>query len=186
MKIKWLDLFEWALRINVFLKLFNYGVGKIIGQQFYRKGEIPTEVGTLSLAQTESFDLAWTFFGHSEGYILFIGITQLLGALLFLLPRTKLIGGLMLIPVLVNIIVVDFFFNVAWGALFAAVFYLCSILFVLGRNRVRLGNLLKSLVTALPAYTGKKWLNIALVIASLIVVFAIELGITMLLGYEAR
>ncbi|MEL6812263.1 MAG: hypothetical protein AAFP76_13115 [Bacteroidota bacterium] len=46
-----IKILEWALRINVFLKLANYGIGKIIGQQFYTKGTIPEEVGSISLAK---------------------------------------------------------------------------------------------------------------------------------------
>lgn len=145
-RIKWIKIIEWVLVINVCIKLFIYGTGKIIGGQFYLKGAIPEEIGRISLANTGSYNLAWTFFGHSKGYILFIGISQLLGVLLFLLPRTRLIGGALLIPILLNIIVVDYFFGVAYGALFSACFYLASILWVYYMHREKIVTACKHLL----------------------------------------
>lgn len=37
------------------------------------------------------FELAWTFMGRSFGYILFIGLAEIIGAFLLLFNKTKLI-----------------------------------------------------------------------------------------------
>ena len=182
-----LFIVEWALRINVFIKLFIYGAGKILGGQFYRKGEIPEAIASIPLGEVGSYNLAWTFFGHSKAYILFIGISQLIGAFLFLFNRTKLIGGALLIPILLNIIVVDAFFGVAYGALFSACFYLASILFVFYRKKEEIIEAISSLVITEPFSKIKKIpYQIILIGIAFGVVFLFELFFIGVFGYEDR
>ncbi|MDX1462732.1 MAG: hypothetical protein R3359_06715 [Marinirhabdus sp.] len=145
---KFINTLEWAVRLNVCIKLTTYGMGKVFNGQFYLKGAIPEEIAIVPLGETTSYNLAWTFFGHSKGYILFIGLSQVAGAILFLIPRTKLIGGSILLPILLNIIVVDYFYGVAYGALFSACFYLGSIIWVFWLERQRLSTALQALLVA--------------------------------------
>ena len=183
-----LTIIEWAIRINVFVKLSIYGLGKIVGGQFYLKGELPEEVAKVSLADTTSYNLAWTFFGHSKAYIYFIGISQLIGALLFLINRTKLIGGAILIPILLNIIVVDYFFGVAYGAMFSACWYLASVLFVFYLYREQLEQAVKSLLKA-PTHVIEKrkvWKLVLGIAAMFAVIFMIEYFGIAFFGYEDR
>lgn len=186
-EILW-NALEWALRINVFIKLFVYGTGKILGGQFYTPENMPEQVAQTTLANASGYDLAWTFFGHSYGYILFIGVSQLLGATLFLLPRTKLIGGLLLLPILMNIIVVDSLFGVAYGALFSACFYLGSVLFVLLRGRNQLLRALEQL------WVGKwnepasysVWMYLGVIALLFAMVFGVEIAGIQWFGFEDR
>lgn len=134
MKHKILPHLELAARIYAAMMLFVYGTGKLMGGQFYQ-GSIPEDVAILTLAEAGGFDLAWTFFGYSYGYILFIGGTQILGALLLLFHRTKIFGAAILVTVLMNIIVVDFFFEISTGAMLSAISYFTAICFVLIYNR---------------------------------------------------
>jgi hypothetical protein len=187
-KTIFLNILEWALRINVFLKLTNYGLGKIVGGQFYRKGDIPEEIAQIPLGETGSYDLAWTFFGHSQGYILFIGISQLIGAFLLLFNRTKLLGGAILIPILLNIIIVDYLFGVAYGAMFSACFYLASILFVYYMERDRVIRVARQLMV----FSERKMKRNELVkqgvfvLIGVIVVFFVEYFFIAYFGYEDR
>lgn len=137
---------ELSARIYAFSMLMAYGTGKIAGGQFYRNGALPDEVAKLTLEESGGFDLAWTFFGYSEGYIWFIGGTQIIGALLLLFNRTKLIGVAILIPVLVNIIAVDYFFQISTGALLSAISYLTAMLLVVFVNRDHIKEALISLL----------------------------------------
>lgn len=75
---------ELALRFYVCLKIGIYAIGKMAGGQFYDKGKLPPELAVKPLQEVVGFDLAWTFFGYSYEYVLFIGISQLVGGLLFL------------------------------------------------------------------------------------------------------
>lgn len=150
MKRTWTFYLELAARLHVFFLLNLYGWGKILGGQFYRKGHLPVEIAQKTVAELSSFDLAWTFFGHSYTYILFIGLTQIAGAWLLLWNKTKLIGTAILLPVLVNIVVVDAVFEVN-GAIISAWIYLFLLTLVLYFNRAQLGRALQILTENLPA-----------------------------------
>ncbi len=187
-KAIFIKILELALRINVFLKLTLYGLGKIIGGQFYLKGNIPEDIANIPLGETGSYNLAWTFFGHSRAYILFIGISQLIGAFLLLFNRTKLLGGAILIPILLNIIMVDYLFGVAYGAMFSACFYLASILFVYYLEREKVMRAVRQLLV----FSEEKMKRNELVkqgffvLIGVIVVFFVEYLFIVYFGYEDR
>ncbi len=126
---------ERALRIYVCITLSTYGIGKIVNGQFYQKGNFPESVLSTPVSDLSGFDLAWTFFGHSRFYVFFIGISQLVGGFLLIFNKTKLIGAGILIPILLNIIVIDYAFNISWGAMTSAILYFLSLCFILFYNR---------------------------------------------------
>ncbi|MFY0672349.1 MAG: hypothetical protein JXQ87_03040 [Bacteroidia bacterium] len=99
------------------------------------KGKIPTEVANTTLGEASGFSLAWTFMGHSYAYILFVGLLQLLGAWLLLWNKTKLIGVLILIPMMVNIIVFDIIFLDVYPALANALIVFLMLLLILFFNK---------------------------------------------------
>ena len=172
--------FELAARIYAFTMLTVYGTGKIAGGQFYQDGNIPEKVAGTPLSEVGGFDLAWTFFGYSEGYILFIGLTQLLGAFLLLFERTKLLGVVMLIPVLLNIIVVDFFFSISTGAMLSAISYLTAVLFVAFINRDKIINAINTILIKSNTENGYKQKALQWGIAILIVAITVALENQML------
>jgi len=166
---------ELSARIYAFSMLMAYGTGKIAGGQFYRSGALPDEVAKLTLEQAGGFDLAWTFFGYSEAYIWFIGGTQVIGALLLLFNRTKLMGAAILIPVLMNIIVVDYFFQISTGALFSAMSYFAALLFVVFVNRAHIKEaLIKLLPTSEPDHSS---------FSKRLIRLAVSVGIVMLIVF---
>jgi len=137
---------EIAARWYVFITLSIYGYAKLFGMQFYRPGKMPPEVAAKTAAELSGFELAWTFFGYSYGYIFFIGFAQVSGALLLLSGRTKLLGTAILIPILLNIIVADSFFGIHSGALLGACYYLLLLLLVLFLNREKVFEVLRILM----------------------------------------
>ncbi len=147
MKQKFAHYFELAARWYVFFFLNVYGIGKIMGGQFYRKGHLPAEVANTTLANTEAFDLAWTFMGYSQAYILFVGIAQIIGAWCLLFKRSKLIGVVILIPILLNIIVFDLIFLDMLGALVSASIYFILLLTILYFQRSTIIEIFKLLTT---------------------------------------
>ena len=50
--------------------------------------------------------IAWHLF-HHQPFKIFIGISQIVAALLLLYNRTMVIGALMLIPIVANILIID-------------------------------------------------------------------------------
>ncbi|MEM0993217.1 MAG: hypothetical protein AAF847_09005 [Bacteroidota bacterium] len=169
--------FELAARIYVWVKLSLYGSGKIIGGQFYRRGKLPAEIANIPLDEVTAYDLAWTFFGFSEGYIFFIGISQLIGAFLLLFERTKLLGIAILLPILLNIIVVDIAFDVSWGATTSAIMYLTALIYVLYFNKKQVVQAFQALVQKQivpPKLKQKKWLRIVVALGIFAAIFLVE------------
>lgn len=124
-----------AARWYVFFFLNVYGLGKIVGGQFYRRGRLPEDVAALTLGEASAFDLAWTFMGFSFFYILFIGLAEVVGAWLLLWEKTKLLGVAILLPIMFNILVFDLIFLDRYGALASATIYTALLFVILYLNR---------------------------------------------------
>ena len=180
------EILEITCRLYVFFFLTAYGVGKIIGGQFYTAARIPDEIALMPIGLVPDYELAWTFMGRSFGYILFIGLAEIIGACLLLFNKTKLIGTLILIPIMVNVIVFDIFFLDAYGALFSATIYLLMLLTILVVNKEKISKLLIELVSAkmAPQITFKeKFFKYSIALAIIVLIFIGDQVIVNLLGY---
>jgi hypothetical protein len=128
-----------------------YGLGKIAGGQFYRRGRLPEAVANTPLGEAGAFDLAWMFMGYSFAYIVFIGVAEVVGAWLLLWERTKLLGVAVLLPVMVNIVVFDVIFLDMYGALASATIYTLLLLVILLCNKERVAKAIRALMSPAPA-----------------------------------
>lgn len=185
-KINYKEIIEIACRLYVFFFLTAYGLGKIIGAQFYTPDLIPSELETMPIRHIPNFDLAWIFMGRSYGYMLFIGIGEIMGAIMLLFNRTKLIGTFILFPILVNVIVFDIFFLDKYGALASAILYLIMLLIIIWINKAKIIMAIKTLTQ----FNGiekpslkQKILKFSYVLLIIIVVFAFNQLIVGWLGY---
>ncbi|MEK6154693.1 hypothetical protein WIW50_15600 [Flavobacteriaceae bacterium 3-367] len=131
-------IYELVCRLYVFGFLNFYGIGKIMGGQFYRRGRLPEDVAAITLENASAFNIAWTFMGYSYGYILFVGILQIIGAWFLLLNKTKIIGVFILLPIMVNIIVFDIIFLESKGALANAMLYFLLLNLILYFNKEKI------------------------------------------------
>jgi hypothetical protein len=134
-KVDLKQIFELVFRQCVFIIVNIYALSKIFGGQFYMKGKLPIEVASTTLEEASSFSLAWTFMGHSYSYILFVGITQLIGAWFLLWNKKKLLGVLILIPIMINIIIFDIIFLDVYPALVNAIIVFLMLLLILFFNK---------------------------------------------------
>jgi hypothetical protein len=177
---------ELAARWYVFWFLNVYGLGKILGGQFYRRGRLPEDVAKTLLGEANAFDLAWTFMGYSFAYILFIGLAEVIGAWLLLWERTKLFGVAVLLPVMVNIVVFDIIFLDTHGATASATIYTLLLFVILFCNRESVAQALRALVPQaqpqqIPLKQKAKTAFVALVAMGLL--FALDQWLVNLLGH---
>jgi hypothetical protein len=140
-----LSLIELGARWYVCLTICAYGFGKIAGMQFGSPESMAENLGDLTISELTPMQIMWLFFGYSYGYGLFIGLSQVIGGLMLLHPRTKLLGITVLIPILLNIIVADLFFEVLFGATLTAIWLFVLLLFVLWYERVKVIAVFKAL-----------------------------------------
>ena len=168
---------ELVFRQCVFIILNIYGISKLLGGQFYMKGKLPTEIANTTLGEVSSFSLAWTFMGHSYMYILFIGITQLIGAWFLLWNKTKLIGVLILLPIMVNIILFDIFFLDVYPALANAVIVFMMLVFILFFNKEKVADIFQKLISIPPrskVVLKRRLITLGITILVMILIFAFD------------
>lgn len=114
--------FRGILRYWLAFDIATYGFAKILktqfAQSFHRDDSL---VGSLN-----GFDLTWNYFAHSYALAVIIGLLQIIGSVLLLFRKTTLLGVSILLPILVNILLINVFYDIATGA------FLNSVLFTLG------------------------------------------------------
>jgi hypothetical protein len=114
--------FRGILRYWLALEISTYGFAKILKTQFavaYFRDDWP--VGHL-----DGFNLTWNYYAHSYALAVIIALFQIGGSILLLFRRTTLLGVFVLLPVMVNIVFINFFYDIAAGA------FVNSVLFTLG------------------------------------------------------
>ena len=173
----WSKILEIVCRWYVFIFLNLYGIGKIMGGQFYRRGQLPEEVAHTTIEQASAYDLAWSFMGFSFYYILFIGLSQIIGAWMLLWNRTKILGVMVLFPIMINIIVFDIIFLDVKDALVNATIYLLMLIYILYANKEKVIKAFTALT--LPEFKKQeekteKLKGLGLIILIMMIVFGID------------
>ena len=136
-----IEIFENAISWIVVMAMFIYGWGKLI--QFGDVAEIDKTV-----SEMDGMELMWAFYGYSKSFAITLGVFELIGGLLILINRTRIIGCLFTSTILVNVIFQDIYFGVHLGALKAAILYQLLILIILLLNKDKLIMSIKTLLTS--------------------------------------
>lgn len=126
-----IEILENAISWIVVFALFIYGGGKLF--QFEGAAAIEKTVSEMT-----GMELMWAFYGYSKPFAITLGLFEIVGGILLLIKRTRIIGCLFTTTLLVNIIIQDIFYGVHVGALKAAILYQFLILVVLWLNRKKL------------------------------------------------
>jgi len=96
-------------RYFVGITLIQYGVAKFMIGQFPAPSISSLEQ---PFGDFSPMGLAWRFFGYSELYKAFIGMSEISAGALLLFRRTVVVGSLLSIAVVTNIVLVNFSFDV--------------------------------------------------------------------------
>lgn len=98
------------VRYAIGFTAIGYGLVKVLPTQF--GGDVrPTRL-LQPLGDSSPMGLLWTFMAASKPYTIFGGLAEVLGGLLLLWRRTTLLGGLILIAVFVNVVMLNFSYDV--------------------------------------------------------------------------
>ena len=102
LKQKHFDYFILCARVLLAWTFLSYGYGKLTHNQFgLNQIELAKPIKEIGL-----FKLSWYLFDQ-EPFCTFIGISQIIAALLLLYNRTVILGSLMAMPILINILIID-------------------------------------------------------------------------------
>ena len=112
-----LAFWQGALRYFIALDLCVFGIGKFFHIQFNTPlALLDNPFSTLSDSQ-----LMWAFFGQSYAFTVIIGSIQIIGSAMLLFRKTRLVGVIILMPLLLNICLLDFFYNDAVTTIYSGI-----------------------------------------------------------------
>jgi hypothetical protein len=97
------------VQVGLGLILIEYGGLKVVPSQFPRP---PLSRLLQPFGDASPMGLLWTFMGASVPYTIFAGLSELSAGLLLLFRRTATLGALVAIPVLTNVVVLNFCYDV--------------------------------------------------------------------------
>lgn len=120
-------LIQLLIVFYVAYSITGYGAAKILKTQFQPPNYIlETPIGDLN-----GFWLTWTYYGYSQTMAYILGWTQVIGCILLLFRYTRLIGVFVLLPVMVNIDLIDHYYDISPLAYYNALHYTFLLLFLL-------------------------------------------------------
>lgn len=97
--------------------LFSYAFAKILKTQFNFGAVWGADY---NVSDFNGFMLTWYYYGYSRTYGLIIAGSQILAGILILFRRTERIGVILLLSFMVNILLVNIFYDIAIGAMIMA------------------------------------------------------------------
>jgi hypothetical protein len=110
-------LIQGILRFGLAFDLATFGWFKIFRLQFW----VPIEKLDEPFGSISNSWLTWMYFGRSYPMDFSIGVVQLIASFLLLFSRTRLIGVFIMMPVLLNVFLIDWFYDLGDVTLHAGV-----------------------------------------------------------------
>jgi len=105
-------LYRWLrayVRLYLGTVMIGYGASKVIATQF---SSPPLDRLLQTYGDSSPMGLLWTFMGSSEPYTVFTGAAEMLGGVLLFARRTAALGALVCAGVLVNVVMLNFSYDV--------------------------------------------------------------------------
>jgi hypothetical protein len=121
---------DWLRYICAVLLCF-YGVSKLTGHQLV----VPPWVAQKPIGSLDAYTLTWYYFGYSHTYKYILGAIQVTCASLLLFRKSALIAAVMMVPMMVNIMLINVFYSITAGAERTAAFILGCMLLLLWHQR---------------------------------------------------
>lgn len=122
-----LAFWQGLIRYGVAFDLAEFGWTKICHLQLV----MPMSKLDLPYRSFSPSDLFWTFFSHSYLFACIIGGLQIVGAMLLLFRRTRLVGVFILLPVVANILLMDIVYQIGGSVVVHASIMMAGVLYFL-------------------------------------------------------
>jgi len=123
-------LYPWIQTCIAWLTGFSislFGWKKLFHLQF----RTPLSIADLPMSSLSGETLTWYYFGHSYVFACIIGMLQITGSFLLFFTRTRLAGALLLLPVMLNILLVNIFYQMNDGALLQSILLTIGVLYII-------------------------------------------------------
>lgn len=99
-------LYLGIVRYSLGAFMLTYSLTKILKTQFALPGFVWTETQTLETIASKQ--LAWVFLGYSTWFQVLLGFLELCPALLLFFKRTTLLGAILMLPVTLNVVLINY------------------------------------------------------------------------------
>lgn len=119
-----------TFRLFMAFNFLIYGAAKLVMGQF---GAPTPEIAAMN---GEGFTMAWTFFGYSRIYEIFIGWGEVIAAVLIMIPRTATLGAVCYFPIVLNVMMVNYCFDIGVQDLSTILTIMCFVLLWLDRKKL--------------------------------------------------
>jgi hypothetical protein len=120
----------WAdaiIRYGLAFSICTYGFAKIFHTQF----SSPYHINDMTVGSLSGFNLTWIYFGYSYTFAVIIAVVQIAGAVGLLFRRTVPLAAFILLPVMVNIVLINVFYHIAPGAFVNSIIFTLALLYLL-------------------------------------------------------
>lgn len=106
-----------GIRYCIAFNIASFGWKKFYGLQFI----VPAKIANMSMNQQSGEWLTWYYFGYSHTFGIIIALIQIIGGYLLLFRRTLLIGSVILFSLLLNLTLINVFYQMNIGALLQSI-----------------------------------------------------------------
>ena len=140
------DLIIISMRFLLAFVFLSYGIAKLTNNQF---GNLTIEELNTPIKELSLFKVSWYLFDH-QPFKFFTGICEIIAAILLLFKRTAILGTLILIPIILNVLVIDIMImppSLKIDFIFRLSFYLIFCGLILYDNRKELINVWKIIIS---------------------------------------
>src|SRR5260221_1181206 len=98
---------------------------------FHLQFRMPLSIADLPMSQLDGETLTWYYFGHSYVFACIIGVIQIAGSFLLFFRRTRFAWALLLFPVMLNILLINIFYQMNAGALLQSILLTLGLLYII-------------------------------------------------------
>ena len=159
-----LSFFHTLLLYLLAFELSSFGWQKI----FHLQMVVPLGMLDLPFNSLDSETLTWAYFRRSYSFTVAIALTQISGGWLLMFTRTRLLGLIILVPVLINIILIDIFYHLHPGVLAHALILFSCVVYLLMQSYTSLVNFFFKTVHGMALPDKGKMLRAVVVLLPLI------------------
>jgi len=125
-----------AIRYCTAFNVMAFGWKKFYGLQFI----VPSEIAKIPMNQQGGEWLTWFYFGYSPAFGIIIAMIQIVGGIMLLYRKTLLAGTVILFSLLLNLTLINIFYDMNAGALMQSVLLTVGVLYLMLLDYKRLVN----------------------------------------------
>ncbi|WP_435353972.1 hypothetical protein [Emticicia sp. SJ17W-69] len=157
------------IRFIIAFNLMSFGWKKVFGLQFV----VPNNIASQPMNQQSGEWLTWYYFGYSLTFGLITAAIQIVGSYLLLFRKTMLLAAIILFSFMLNLTLINIFYQMNGGALLQSIILSIGILFLILLDYERLVVFFLKTKSTLPSISlttifTKNIIRFALIILSLL------------------